>query len=43
MAAQFQGRMIGLKDGRVIAAGTAEMVLTSANLQAMYGIKAEVN
>jgi iron complex transport system ATP-binding protein len=43
LAAQFADRMIGLKDGRVIAAGLAEEVLTPLYLQAMYGIKAEVN
>lgn len=43
LAAQFSDHMIGLKDGRVITSGNAEDVLTPQNLQAMYGIRAEVS
>ncbi len=42
LAAQFSDRMIGLKDGHVIASGQAEDVLTTNNLHKMYGIKADV-
>ncbi|WP_161492612.1 ABC transporter ATP-binding protein [Pseudophaeobacter leonis] len=43
LAAQFSDRLIGLKDGLVVAAGTASDVLTQQNLQAMYGIKADIS
>lgn len=43
LAAQFSARLIGLKDGLVVAAGTANEVLTQQNLQAMYGIKADIS
>lgn len=43
LAAQFSDRMVGLKDGRVISSGLAQKVLTPQNLQAMYGIKADVS
>ncbi|WP_298857618.1 ABC transporter ATP-binding protein [uncultured Sulfitobacter sp.] len=42
LAAQFSDRMIGLKDGYVIASGLAEEVLTAQSLHAMYGIKADI-
>ena len=42
LAAQYSGRLLGLKDGRAIAAGPAGDVLTPANLALMYGIEAEV-
>jgi iron complex transport system ATP-binding protein len=43
LAAQFSDRLIGLKDGLVVASGTAGDVLTQQNLQAMYGIKADIS
>jgi iron complex transport system ATP-binding protein len=43
LAAQYADRLLGLKDGTAIAAGPAELVLTEANLAAMYGIEAEVS
>ncbi|WP_171054624.1 ABC transporter ATP-binding protein [Roseovarius arcticus] len=43
LAAQFSDRMIGLKDGRVIASGLADDVLTPQNLHTMYGIKADIS
>jgi len=42
LAAQFSDRMAGLKDGRIVAAGPAETVLTPALLETMYGIEAEI-
>jgi iron complex transport system ATP-binding protein len=42
LAAQFTDRMIGLKDGHVIASGLADDVLTERNLHAMYGIRADI-
>lgn len=43
LAAQYADRLIGLKDGRKIASGAAEQVLTPGNLEIMYGIEAEVS
>jgi iron complex transport system ATP-binding protein len=42
LAAQFADKLIGLHGGKKIAAGPPEHVLTPANLNAMYGIEAEV-
>jgi len=42
LAARYADRMIGLKDGTKIAAGSVRSVLTCDNLRQMYGIDAEI-
>ena len=42
LAAHYADRMIGLSGGKKISAGIPRDVLTSANLQSMYRIQAEV-
>ena len=42
LAAQYADRIVGLNGGCKIESGRAEIVLTPANLETMYGIEAEV-
>ncbi len=42
LAAGLCREMVLLKDGRVLAAGPTEAVLTPANIRALYGVEAEV-
>ncbi|WP_158969871.1 ABC transporter ATP-binding protein [Chachezhania sediminis] len=42
LAAQFADRLIALHDGRIRASGPAEEVLTAGNLNAMYGVEADI-
>ena len=41
-AAEFCDRLILLRDGRVLAEGEAEMVLTPKNIQNAYGVEARI-
>jgi len=42
LAARFCARLLLMKEGQIIADGTAEQTLTSANLQAVFNIHAEL-
>jgi len=42
MASRFSDRMLMLKQGRIFAAGTPELVLTEENIEAAYGVKSRV-
>lgn len=42
LAAQFSDRLVGLHQGKVAAAGPAQMVLTPDFLEELYGIQADV-
>jgi iron complex transport system ATP-binding protein len=42
-AASVCRRLVLLKDGRVLASGSTDEVLTSHNIRALYGVKAEVH
>lgn len=42
MAARYSDRVMMMKKGKIVASGTPEIVMTGENLEAVYGIKANV-
>jgi iron complex transport system ATP-binding protein len=43
LAGRFSDRMLMLKQGSIFAFGTPDAVLTEENVEAVYGIKAQVS
>jgi len=43
MAARYASRLIWMKDGRILADGTPAATLTSERLEAIYGIRAQID
>jgi iron complex transport system ATP-binding protein len=43
LAARIADRLIWMKDGSIIAEGTAEETLTSLNMEIAYGVRAHVD